>query len=85
MSDKSITRIYENVNTSVVLKITGGNLTQNAYNVFARECYIIQKEAYIEIPETIKRGLPRALEEIWDKVSTTLFGFHTDHTWYTGE
>lgn len=31
------------------------------------------------------KSLPRELKEIWFKATSTLYGYHTNNTWYTGE
>ena len=75
---------YENVANNTVLKIDGYWFSSSNY-IWIKDIYIVKKVEFIQIPETIKRGLPRDLETIGNKVSTTLFGFHIDHTWYIGE
>lgn len=83
-SFSKLTKTYENVAVNTALIINWICLTSGAKCVY-ENVKIKKQEPYIQIPTTIKRGLPRDLETIGKKISTTLFGFHIDHTWYTGE
>ena len=75
---------YENVANNTILKIDCKGVSSGNY-IWIKDIYIVKKVEFIQIPTTLKRGLPRDLETIGKKISTTLFGFHIDHTWYTGE
>ena len=41
----------------------------------------------INIPKTVstRKSKPRELKSIWEKARSTLYGYHTDNTRYTGE
>lgn len=81
---QEISKTYDSIANNKPLKIQGATGT-GSVTLKARNIEFLTEQAFVQIDTNLKRGLPRALEEIWDKVSTTLFGFHIDHTWYTGE
>jgi len=72
-------------NTDITVKLLNNNITSGNYPL--KYFSALSGLTNIDISKTVSthKSLPRQLKDIWEKATSTLYGYHTDNTWYTGE
>ena len=70
---------------SIITSVKGSESSSTTKNIVYSFIYDIYTNITIAKNISTRKSLPRELKAIGEKATSTLFGYHTDNTRYTGE